>query len=328
MKRIISLTLAVLMLAALLLTATSCGMESISGYTLLRDHIIDQVGYDKDMALNEYVTIRVATLDGGDTEVHATIGGYNPNPMMSGTPVRITLKMNGSVEKANLVCEVLDTTTHTAIAWGYAEVLLTHYTGNETISFTSQENISFVIEDATEDFATVLLNSLLLAIDTYTTNSLGLDLRDMGFIALADKYMADTEIVEAEEELGGAFSSARLSLAGLMILEGVGMVFLVLAILWLVLLIFKAIFYKDPAKADKTAEKPAPAKAEAPVKKSAPAPAPAATPAPAADDAQLIAVITAAVAAAIESDSALTSQFASGFRVVSFKKTEKTTRNR
>ena len=53
-----------------------------------------------------------------------------------------------------------------------------------------------------------------------------------------------------------------------------------------------------------------------------------ATPAPAADDAQLIAVITAAVAAAIESDPALTSQFASGFRVVSFKKTEKTTRNR
>ena len=328
MKRIISLTLAVLMLAALLLTATSCGMESISGYTLLRDHIIDQVGYDKDMALNEYVTIRVSTLDGGDIEVHATIGGYNPNPMMSGTPVRITLKMNGSVEKANLVCEVLDATTHTAIAWGYAEVLLTHYTGNEAISFTKQENISFVIQDATEDFATVLLNSLLLAIDTYTTHNMGIDLRDMGFVALADKYMADTETVEAEEDLGGAFSSARLSLAGLMVLEGVGMVFLVLAILWIVLLIFKAIFYKDPAKADKTAEKPAPAKAEAPVKKSAPAPAPVAMPAPAADDAQLIAVITAAVAAAIESDPALTSQFASGFRVVSFKKTEKTTRNR
>ena len=48
----------------------------------------------------------------------------------------------------------------------------------------------------------------------------------------------------------------------------------------------------------------------------------------ASDDAQLIAVITAAVAAAIESDPALTSQFASGFRVVSFKKTETTTRNR
>ena len=66
--------------------------------------------------------------------------------------------------------------------------------------------------------------------------------------------------------------------------------------------------------------------AEAP-KAEAPAVAPATAPvAPASDD-QLIAVITAAVAATIESDPALSSQFASGFRVVSFKKTDKS-RNR
>ena len=60
---------------------------------------------------------------------------------------------------------------------------------------------------------------------------------------------------------------------------------------------------------------------------SAPVAAPAVAPAPVQDDGQLIAVITAAVAATIEADPALSSQFASGFRVVSFKKTEKT-RNR
>ncbi len=328
MKRIISLTLTVLMLALLILTATSCGMESMSGYTLLRDHIIDKVGYDKSMEINEYSTIKVATLDGGNTEVHATVGGYVQDPLLEGTPVRITLKMNGSVEKAYLVCEVLDTETRTPVARGYADVLLTHYTGSESICFTSMESINFVTEATIEDFATVLLNSLLLAMDTYTTTNLDMNAHDLGFTALSDKYMADVETAEAEEDLGGAFSSERLSLACLMVLEGMGMVFLVLAILWFVLLIFKAVFSKDPAK--ETAKAAKPEKRETPVVKQEIA-APVAAPAPAtpaADDAQLIAVITAAVAAAIESDPALTSQFAGGFRVVSFKKTQPTTRNR
>ena len=85
----------------------------------------------------------------------------------------------------------------------------------------------------------------------------------------------------------------------------VGMVFLVLAILWMVLLIFKKVFYKDPNKQEKKAEAPAEA------------PAPVAAPA---DDGALVAAITAAVAAYIDSDPALSSQFAGGFRVVSFKK--------
>ena len=102
-----------------------------------------------------------------------------------------------------------------------------------------------------------------------------------------------------------ATNERGLSMAGLMIVQGVGMVFLVLAILWMVLLIFKKVFYKDPAKQEKKAEAPAEA------------PAPVAAPA---DDGALVAAITAAVAAYIDSDPALSSQFAGGFRVVSFKK--------
>ena len=55
-----------------------------------------------------------------------------------------------------------------------------------------------------------------------------------------------------------------------------------------------------------------------------PAPAPAAA---SGEDGALVAAITAAVAAYIDSDPALASQFASGFRVVSFKPTSKN-RNR
>lgn len=112
-----------------------------------------------------------------------------------------------------------------------------------------------------------MLNSALKVLDTYTTEKMDMNVHELGFIVLSDKYMAPVEETENEEDLGGAFSPARLSKAGLMILQGMGMVFLVLAILWLVLLIFKKVFYKDPAKEEKKSK---PAKTEAPASASAP----------------------------------------------------------
>ncbi len=109
-----------------------------------------------------------------------------------------------------------------------------------------------------------------------------------------------------------AFSSDRLELAGQVTIIGMLMVFAVLAILWGVLAIFKLIFAKAP-KTEKAKPAPAP-KVDKEVGKPA-------TPAPVAvtDDAQLVAVITAAVAAyraAENPDGAPT-----GFRVVSYRRT-------
>jgi Na+-transporting methylmalonyl-CoA/oxaloacetate decarboxylase gamma subunit len=341
MKRIISLTLVLVMLAALLLTATSCefGLESKSGYTQLRDHVVSASG-DKSMALDDYATIKVVTLEDGSKEVQATIGAKydNPSQPQKYRVMRITLVMNGSVEKAILYCDIAHRNadgSELVQCAAKAEVLLTHYTGNEMVEFTATENMDFFSEADNREFATSLLNSLLLALDTYMTKNLDINVHDLGFIVLSDKYMADVDEVVTEENLGGAFSPARLRKAGIMLLQGMGMVFLVLAILWIVLLIFKVAFYKDPAKmaakAAKKAAKEAKDEKEAEAEQVEAAPAPvapveAAPVAPASDD-QLIAVITAAVAAAIDSDPALSSQFASGFRVVSFKKTEKS-RNR
>ena len=86
---------------------------------------------------------------------------------------------------------------------------------------------------------------------------------------------------------------------------GVGMVFAVLAILWLVLEVFRFVFYdlKNPKKKEE--------KKEAPVVKEAPAPAPVAT---ATDDAEIVAAITAALCVVLDKP-------ATGFRVVSFRKT-------
>lgn len=94
------------------------------------------------------------------------------------------------------------------------------------------------------------------------------------------------------------------------VLLGIGVVFAVLIILWAVLSVFKFVFYKKPdGEADKTA-----------VEKKAPAPAPAPEPVPApvvsepSDDAELVAVITAAIAAMMDAPQ-------TSFRVVSFRRT-------
>ena len=318
MKRIISLTLVALMLATLLLTATSCSMEGITGYTRLRDHVIAQVGVNGTLAMDgssfgfTSAAITAPIKKGEDTPsaVYVTVQGADQT-----NPVVLNRKLDGSTEKAALTYRVYSATTGEILISADSTILLTHYTGNEPVEFTAVENIDPVNEHAHRESVTSTLNSLLIILDTYTTENLNMDLHDLGFIVLSEKYMATVEGTEAEveEDLGGALSPARLQKAGLMIIQGMGMVFLVLAVLWLVLLVFKKVFYKEggkPAKAPK---------AEAPVAPVAPA-VPAAPVAPATDDGQLIAAITAAVAAYIESDPALSSQFASGFRVVSFTK--------
>ena len=308
MKKIISLTLAALMLVTVLLLATSCGMESMTGYTRLRDHI-KAVGGDEPfvkldaakVGINSAAVTVITTEEG---EQYVRLIGYAVNTA-SGIVFQVRLNMTGSPEKAELVYEVLNASTAQQISMGTATVLLTHYTGEDYITFNEVKGMDVTSELTHRNQARVLLNSLLLALDTYTTEKMDMDLHELGFIALSAKYMAPTESAEAEEDLDGAFSPARLSKAGLMIIQGMGMVFLVLAILWIVLMIFKKVFYKEPKTTTKKIEEPAPA---APV-----------AAAPANDDA-LVAAITAAVAAYIDSDPALSSQFAGGFRGVSFKK--------
>jgi sodium pump decarboxylase gamma subunit len=296
------------MLVTVLLLATSCGMESMTGYTRLRDHVIDTVGQNNELVLDGsamgFSAVRlVAPIEKSETkvnEVYLVADGGSQNALF-----RLTLKLTDSTEKAELTYQVINIAQQKLLYGAEATVLLTHYTGNDLVEFTSVTNIHPEDEQTYRVALTSMLNSALKVLDTYTTEKMDMDLHELGFIALSEKYMAPVESAEAEEDLGGAFSPTRLRQAGLMIIQGMGMVFLVLAILWMVLLIFKKVFYKDPNKQEK--------KEEAPTE----APAPVAAPA---DDGALVAAITAAVAAYIDSDPALSSQFAGGFRVVSFKK--------
>ena len=306
MKKIISLSLAALMLVLLLLTATSCGMESMTGYTRLRDHITETVGRNSALSLDgsavgftEVFLIAPADKGSGQVEeIQLVADAVNQTALF-----RLTLKMTSSTEKAEVTYQILDSTTGEEYLAAESTILLTHYTGDDLMVFNSTISIPPTYEMDYRNNATAMLNCAFKVLDEYTTKNLDMNMHELGFIALSEKYMAPVIEFEAEEDLGGAFSPVRLKKAGLMIIQGLGMVFLVLAVLWLVLLIFKKAFYKDPATAKKAEE----AASVTPA------------PTPTGDDA-LVAAITAAVAAYIDSDPVLSSQFAGGFRVVSFKK--------
>ncbi len=214
-----------------------------------------------------------------------------------------------------------------------------------SVVITQEQN-----EAAARRIATEMTNIALYSLDAYCQLKLDCTISDLGFTALDETYRyrfaavelggqhelslgvvslsnddtaavpeteAATEAEAATEDLGPAFSAARWSYAARMTLLGMTMVFAVLAILWMIISIFKSVTGGKKPKAPK--EKPA-----------EPAPAPVAPIAPAVrDDSAVVAAITAAIAAMIDSDPDLSSQFSSGFRVVSFqKKNGKTSWNR
>ena len=113
-------------------------------------------------------------------------------------------------------------------------------------------------------------------------------------------------VLSTANDMGGAFSAERLALAGQMTLLGMAMIFAVLSLLWGVLTIFKFIFAKPAPKKVAEAPKPAAVVAEPVVVEEQ------------TDDTELIAILTAAIAAY---ESANGNEVApGGFRVVSFRR--------
>ena len=116
----------------------------------------------------------------------------------------------------------------------------------------------------------------------------------------------------APDEKAVPFSAEAWLYALEMTLLGMGMIFVVLAILWGVLAIFKLVFAR-PAKETK-AKKEAPAATEAPKVEVASAPVTAST-----DDAELVAILTAAIVAYESQNNPDVTP--ANFRVVSFRRT-------
>ena len=129
-----------------------------------------------------------------------------------------------------------------------------------------------------------------------------------------------TAVTEAETDLrdlhGGDITlTERIPYAVQGVVTGMLMIFAVLILLTVIVSVSKY-FLAPPMPKAQNEEKP---KATEPTPAPAPAPAPVAVPVQTSDD-QLIAVLTAAVAAMIDGNEEYRSEFASGFRVVSFKR--------
>ena len=118
------------------------------------------------------------------------------------------------------------------------------------------------------------------------------------------------------ENLGGAFSTERWAYAGKMALMGMVMIFAVLGLLWAVLTVFKLVMVgRNPKPAEKSA---APASPVTPAASAAPA-APAAPVSGGLSEAELVAILAAAVAAYRASEG-MDETEAGAFRVVSFRR--------
>jgi Na+-transporting methylmalonyl-CoA/oxaloacetate decarboxylase gamma subunit len=109
----------------------------------------------------------------------------------------------------------------------------------------------------------------------------------------------------------------RLGYALRMLIVGIGMVFVVLALLWGVLELSRVIFYDMPRRRREEEIEAAHSKAAPAPVAPTPAPAPAPAAAPAQNNDVLIAVITAAISAAMAEEGSVP---AGGFRVVSFRR--------
>lgn len=122
--------------------------------------------------------------------------------------------------------------------------------------------------------------------------------------------MENNMVIALAEDLGTAFSGARWAYAGKMMLLGMVMVFAVLGLLWAVLTVFKLVMVgKTPKEA-----KPEEPKSVAPTVTSASVPVPKAL-----SDEELVAILTAAVAAYRASEG-MDAVDAGAFRVVSFRR--------
>ena len=316
MKKLVSILLVLCTVVTLCLSFTSCDMETVSPYTQLRDHLATQNG-ETVMLLDEgsamTVTLKREYLDGNaDADLGEQITVAAEAKTGNTQSIRITFAMQDGSETYLLNYSFVNTTTGESMLSATAVVDAHDYTGNDLIPFTSVTNIHTSYEFGHRQNLTAILNSILLAMDEYL-GTIDLSVTDFGFKSLSDKYrFAPQNAGVAEEDLGGIFSAERWAYSGEMLVLGIGMVFLVLAILWAVLAIF--------AKTMGGAEKPAKQEKPAPKSEPKPAPAPAAPVVAHQSDDAIVAAITAAIAMTIESDPALSAQFKSGFRVVSFKK--------
>ncbi len=318
--RILSLLLC---LALLVTSLVACGSAQMSqGYKDLYVHVFDTIGLDKaielpspDQNVEVFAFIEDVKLEDGSTERGFYLAAQAGNQTNA---YRVDIKLgteNASAgSSVEMIYRILQFQGNQAVTVAKAQTFIeaSHYTGDGTIHFDTLTGIDPTGEFNSSVTATALMNAALGGLDEYLQKNLGHTASALGFTSLAERYTYHedkTNEGSTDDDLGGPFSMARLSYSLRMLLLGMAMIFAVLSLLWMVIAIFKKAFNTEVKKNKKKQTETPPTE-----------PAPVPTPAPVEDDGAVISAITAAIAAMIEADEALHSEFASGFRVVSFQK--------
>ncbi len=330
MKKIISFLLVLCLAVTLGLSLSSCEsaqneMPEDTAFTRLWTHLHDDTNQGNGVAIEDTQHRMMVYLTPEEKDEGDSILVLAEFPMGTGYTGHLSFDLKNEASAYTLTYTVFETESKKMYHGATVEMDARAYTGGDYLSFSSVNNISITEEFARRQDVTFIFNNCLTVTDTFLASQ-KLSVKDFGFVALADRYLSEETVTSLkneesvktdaeEEDLGGLFSGARLAYAGEMLVLGISMVFLVLAVLWVVLIIFAKTMGNEKSSKKKEAKEES-ASAPAPVS----TPIVASAPSAATSDDAIVAAITAAIAMTIESDPALSSQFASGFRVVSFQK--------
>ena len=306
MKKILSISLALLMLVCLCMSMVSCEQDTAFGkyYSYL-----EGLEGKTDLAQADALTAVMAqAITTGEDEKPAIM-------MMSyikatDATLSMTLVLKENTSTYEFIFEATSKTSDQKLMVASGSIDALSYTGDELVEFDAYSDAynSNYYETTQRGTATSMLKTLVLTMKPMMAEA-GVNVEDFYFISV--EFPTTDDSASAEEDLGGPLSAARWAYVGQMLVVGLGMVFLVLAILWLVLIIFEKAMGTKPQPEKKPEPKAQPVVTTQP---------PVTPPGAQTDDAAVVAAITAAIAAMIQSDEQLSEEFAGGFRVVSFRK--------
>lgn len=306
MKKILSISLALVMLVCLCMSMVSC--EQDTAFSKYYSYLEGLEGGTDTFDADDITTVIAIPFNesGKEIALKASVPG-------NGATISVTLYLTENTSTYHFLFQINSDTSSACFVSGEGSIDALSYTGNEMVVFdefgdyTNTYQTDYY-ENQYRSTASSMLKTLVLTMKPMMAKA-DVNIADFYFISV--DFPESDGATEEEVDLGGALSAERWVYVGQMLVVGLGMVFLVLAILWIVLLIFeKAMGTKQTQPQKKAEPTPTPVVTEQPV----------APPVVQTNDAAVVAAITAAIAAMIDSDERLSEEFAGGFRVVSFRK--------
>ena len=295
------------MLLCLCMSMTSCEQETTFGkYFAYLEGLENQTDV---MKADGVLTVSAKPLTNIEEDTQKIM--FVSSAKATGAVISVALYLVDNTSTYHFEFSIMSDTNNAPYVFGEGDIDALGYTGNDLVTFDTYKDYTYNSNYYETDYrstATTMLKTLVLAMKPMMAKA-DVNVEDFYFISV-DFPETDNTATDTEDDLGGAFSAERWVYVGQMLVLGMGMVFLVLAILWIILLIFEKAMGNKPQTQPTTQQ----------VAEPTPTPTVPVTPTAPQNDDAVVAAITAAIAAMIASDEGLSQEFAGGFRVVSFRR--------